>query len=216
MLEIRPSSRLPRRWAKDHAMYHNRLTLSRLKALVRTLENPCPSFRQVAMLCQSAPERFKPISEPELIALVAKVCDKLKAALNGIPWLIQAQGMSRRLELNPREPGWFRATYDTDDLSVAFEWIAQDLLRSAEGSRVRKCGNQDCGHLFLCAHAAAQYCSSKCSTIGRSRAFYRSHRKKVIQDRRQRYWDERQEKKKERIGASNKISGKKTASRGVI
>jgi hypothetical protein len=170
--------------------YLQRVDTARLGSLIDLLEKrKQPTMKLMAMLCESAPERFRAVSEAELTKMLDEVRAKFTAARAGTPWVTKPRYLRRRVEFNSAQPGWSRTIYDGDNLAAIFEWHCQDLLRSPQAAHITCCGQ--CSRLFVAKRIGTQFCSTACSRVGRAHSFYERHAERVRQSRRDRYRAER-------------------------
>jgi predicted RNA-binding Zn ribbon-like protein len=92
-------------------------------------------------------------------------------------------GTRRRLQFDLA--GRPSATYFTEDLAVAFEWAAQDLIKD-ESRRVGRCETPGCDKLFI-RIKASRYCSLAQSQRARSQRFYNRHKAELSERRHELY-----------------------------
>ncbi len=169
------------------------VNLSRLYLLLGLIQVPPEDFKKnarrsrnflerMAAVCLARIDLFKPLRSSQIETLCQRVRANIQDFLARKPWDTPA-GPRRRLQFD--WAGRSSTTYFTEDLAVAFEWAAQDLVKE-ESKRVRRCEAPGCGKLFI-RIKASRYCSIAHSQLTRSRRFYHRHKAELSQRRHELY-----------------------------
>ncbi len=169
------------------------VNLSRLHFLLGLIQVPPEDFKRnarrsrnllerMAVFCMAPIKLFKPMRGTQIGPFCQRVHTSIQDFLDRKPWDTPA-GPRRRLQFDRTDRP--STMYFTQDLAVAFEWAAQDLIRE-ESDRVGRCEFSGCGQLFI-RRKASRYCSIAHSQRARSRRFYVRHKAELRERRHQLY-----------------------------
>ncbi|MGO9604171.1 MAG: hypothetical protein ACLQAT_12360 [Candidatus Binataceae bacterium] len=169
------------------------VNLSRLDFLLGLIQVPPEDFRKnarrsryllerMAAFCLARIEVFKPLRGIQIEQLCLRVRTGIEDFLARKPWDTPA-GPRRRVQFDLA--GRPSTTYFTENLAVAFEWAAQDLIKE-ESNRIRRCEAPSCDKLFI-RTKASRYCSISHSQQARSRRFYHLHKAELSERRHELY-----------------------------
>ena len=139
-------------------------------------------LERMAVFCMAPIKLFKPLPGPQIEQLCLRVRTRTRDLLARKPWDTPA-GPRRRLQFD--WTGRPSAAYFTEDLAVAFEWAAQDLIKEVS-EQVGRCEALDCNKLFI-RKKASRYCSIAHSQRARSRRFYDRHKAELSERRHELY-----------------------------
>jgi hypothetical protein len=131
----------------------------------------------------------------ELAPLANEIRNGVEELQRNTQWTIELPEHARikfKIEPRPKRRGGhtklvgYQSHCWSDDFRALFLLAVVDVLE-AEGMRIRRCGQEDCGRLFA-RHRRAKYCSSRCSQKERDARFRNRLNKTDRRERRHQYY----------------------------